>query len=318
MILVTGGMGFIGLHAVRSLIDRGEQVLITKYRTTRLPSFLADDFGKGLQIVPLDLRDNAAVTAVLREHAIRSVLHLAVPSRNNVTPVQELVESTSATLGLMQAAIEAGVERVTSASSLAVYFGQGGVDGPYQETTPLPLAASHPIEADKKIDELIGAFLTASGALRVTRARIGGIWGPCYHSMMNAPSRLALLALGRTDELEGRPDPLLAHPDDRMDMMYVRDCGRALAALHTAPSLPHDVYNVSIGGATRYQDLIDAFNRAAPGAHLTLKPVDRPPTVKATDYMSDQRLRQDIGFAPAFSLDDAVADYLRWLQDNRQ
>jgi UDP-glucose 4-epimerase len=318
MILVTGGMGFIGLHAVRSLIDLGEQVLITKYRTTRLPSFLVEEVGKSLHIVPLDLRDKAAVTAVLRANSIRSVLHLAAPSRSNVTPVQGLVESTSATLGLMQAAIEAGVERVTAASSLAVYFGQGSTEGPYHETMPLPLAAGHPIEADKKIDELIGAFLTASGALRVTRARIGGIWGPCYHSMMNAPSRLALLALGRSDELEGRPDPLRAHPEDRMDMMYVRDGGRALAALHTAPSLPHDVYNVSIGGATRYQDLIDAFNRAAPNAHLALKPVDRPPVVKANDYMSNQRLRQDLGFEPNYSLDDAVADYVRWLKDNRQ
>lgn len=316
MILVTGGMGFIGLHAARSLLDLGEQVIITRYRTVRLPAFLADDVGKSFRIVPLDLGDDAAVTAVLKEHSVRSILHLAVPPRTHVTPIQELVESTGATLGILRAAIATGVERVTAASSLAVYFGLGSTEGPYDETMRLPLEAGHPIEAVKKIDELIGAFLTASGALRVTRARIGGIWGPLYHSMMNAPSRLALLALGRTGELQGRPDPLRAHPDETMDMMYVRDCGRALAALHTADALPHDVYNVSGGGATRYGDLVEAFNRAVPQAHLALTPGAAPPAVNPNDYMSNRRLRDDTGFEPSYGLDDAVADYVHWLRDN--
>jgi UDP-glucose 4-epimerase len=316
MILVTGGMGFIGLHAARSLLDLGERVLITRYHTTRMPSFLADEVGKSLLVTPLDLTDREAVLKVLKSHSVRSVLHLAVPSRTNVSPVEELIASTSATLGLMRAAIESGIERVTTGSSLAVYFGLGRVSEPLDEALPLPLNASHPIEADKKIDEVIGAFLAASGALQVTRARIGMIWGPTYHTLMNAPSRLAFLALDRRDRLEGRPDPLRAHPEDMLDLMYVRDCGRALAQLQVAKDLRHDVYNVSGGEMVRYGDLVEAFNRAAPGANLVLSPPDRAPIGDPCGHVAIRRLQADTGFAPRFDLDSAVADYLGWLKEN--
>ncbi len=316
MILVTGGMGFIGLHTARSFLDLGHEVVITRFRTTRLPCFLADEVGKGLTVVPLDLGDPWAVRSVLRQHRIDGVVHLAVPPRTNLTPAVELAGATRATLGLLTAAIECGVTRVTAASSLAVYF--GAQSGPYTESMPLPLAAGHPIEANKKIDEVIGAFLTASQALRVVRARIGSIWGPCYHSMMNAPSRLAMRALGRHERILGRPDPLAAHPDDLMDIFYARDCGRALASLQTRPDLPNDVYNVSAGHMTRYGDLVDAVNRAAPGADLALDVPDRDPIGDPDGYVDTTRLSEDIGFRSEFGLDRAMDDYVAWLSENSE
>jgi UDP-glucose 4-epimerase len=314
MILVTGGMGFIGLHVTRSLLDLGEQVVITRYRTTRLPSFLADFVGKGLTVIPLDLGDMAAVGAALREHKINSIVHLAVPPRTNLSPIEEIIGSTRATLGLMSAAVEAGVARVTAASSLAVYM-SSVIAGSPREDMPLPLSAVHPIEANKKIDEVIEAFLTNSGALRVIRARIGNIWGPCYHSMMNAPSRLAMLALGQEERFAGRPDPLNARADDLLDLLYVRDCGRALALLHTQADLAHNVYNVSGGTMTRYADLADAIGQAA-GSSLTLQQPDRAPTGKADGHMDISRLQQDTGFMPTFDLATATADYIAWLRTN--
>ena len=317
MILVTGGMGFIGLHTARSLLDLGEDVTITRYRTTRLPSFLADEVGKRLTVAPLDLSDTEAVKTTLRAHDVKSIVHLAVPPRTNLTPLQEMIGSTSATLGLLSAAVACGVTRITAASSLAVYFGLPASEGPFTEDQRLPLSASHPIEANKKIDEVIEAFLSGSGALRIVRARIGGIWGPTYHSMLNAPSRLAMVALERRDKIAGRPDPLDAHPDDMLDLLYVRDCGRALAELHVAEP-PNDVYNITVGGMTRYGDLVDAFNRAVPQAGLKLTSPRSEPVGGATGYCDNQRLRNDIGFAPRWDLQAAVQDYVAWLTENEQ
>ena len=38
--LLIGGMGFIGLHTARGLLDAGEDVVLTRFRSWRLPSFL--------------------------------------------------------------------------------------------------------------------------------------------------------------------------------------------------------------------------------------------------------------------------------------
>ncbi|MEV5496065.1 NAD-dependent epimerase/dehydratase family protein [Nonomuraea fuscirosea] len=41
MILVTGGLGMIGAHTARALLDLGQEVIVTSHRRSDLPSFLA-------------------------------------------------------------------------------------------------------------------------------------------------------------------------------------------------------------------------------------------------------------------------------------
>ena len=40
MILVTGGLGMIGAHTARGLVDVGQQVVVTRRRNAEIPSFL--------------------------------------------------------------------------------------------------------------------------------------------------------------------------------------------------------------------------------------------------------------------------------------
>ena len=49
-VLITGGMGFIGLHTTKALVEAGEDVVITYYQTWREPSFIKDEFGKRVTV----------------------------------------------------------------------------------------------------------------------------------------------------------------------------------------------------------------------------------------------------------------------------
>ena len=40
MVLITGGMGFIGLHTARAFLAAGESVVLTRHRSTREPEFI--------------------------------------------------------------------------------------------------------------------------------------------------------------------------------------------------------------------------------------------------------------------------------------
>jgi len=40
MILITGGLGSIGSHTARALLDLGESVVLTAHRSTQLPEYL--------------------------------------------------------------------------------------------------------------------------------------------------------------------------------------------------------------------------------------------------------------------------------------
>ena len=65
MILVTGGLGMIGAHTARALTDLGQEVVVTAYRRTEVPSFLA---GR-VTVEALDVTDRDAFLALAGRHA---------------------------------------------------------------------------------------------------------------------------------------------------------------------------------------------------------------------------------------------------------
>src|SRR2546421_270689 len=80
VILITGGMGFIGLHTARRFLDAGEQVVITQFTTRREPDFIKDELGKRVFVERVDVTSHHDVTEVVRKHKVTGIIHLAVPA----------------------------------------------------------------------------------------------------------------------------------------------------------------------------------------------------------------------------------------------
>jgi len=57
MILIMGGLGFIGAALGRYLLEQGEEVLLTRRRTSRVPLFLSDYLNQKLKVVDCDMLD---------------------------------------------------------------------------------------------------------------------------------------------------------------------------------------------------------------------------------------------------------------------
>ena len=83
-LLVTGGAGFIGSHAIRRVIDQPEVARLVNLDCLTYAGHLASlgSVSRHLKYIfeKVDLRDKAAVVRVVREHAITHVLHLAAES----------------------------------------------------------------------------------------------------------------------------------------------------------------------------------------------------------------------------------------------
>ena len=106
----------------------------------------------------------------------------------------------------------------------------------------------------------------------------------------------------------------VAYSDDAVDLLYVRDCGRALAALQTARELRHPIYNVGSGVATTNARFAAALRASVPEAEVALSPGRGPNAVPGDPYLDVTRLRADTGHQPADDLEGAVADYVEWLR----
>jgi UDP-glucose 4-epimerase len=308
-------MGFIGLHTARCFLDAGEKVVLTRFRATREPDFIRDEIGSRVAVETIDVANAAAVQEVFRRHPISGVVHLAVPALRGIEVSDEFRVNVQGLLNVLEAARQAGVRRVSLASSVAVYAGLQS--GPFFEDTPLRMESSNATEAFKKTFEILGLHYGAQTGLDVIALRIAGIYGPLYHSMANLPSRLTHAAVrGSEPDLAGGRGGT-PYAEDEFDGCYVKDCARGIQLLQQASRLNHRIYNVGAGKTTRNGELVAAINAAVPGAKIAL-PSGRGPQMRTNAYMDIGRIRRDTGYAPSYDVQSAIVDYVAWLRDNPQ
>jgi len=311
MILVTGGLGFIGLHTARALLDLGEDCVLTQYRVAREPDFIAADIGKRAFVEQLDVTDAESFGAIGKKYDITGIVHLAVPGMGALDPFEDFRVNTQGLLNALQAANNWGVGRITIASSVAVYAGVRDV--PLKEGAPLPMTAGNPTETFKKSFELLSTYVSGRAGFEAVNLRIAGIYGPLYHSMANLPSRLVHAAFhGQQPDMAPPRGPVYA--EDGGDLCYVRDCGRGIALLQLAEHLNHRTYNVASGRTTKNKELLAAVQAAIPGFELELPEGFNPNGTGQTNYQDITRIQEDTGYEPAYDIDSAIADYANWLR----
>lgn len=312
MILVTGGLGSIGSHAARALLDLGETVVLTAHGSAQLPVFLANEPADRVVVERLDTTDVGAFLEIGQRHKIAGIVHLATAQFDLSDPIAYLRAETTALLNALQAAREWKVRRFAVASSIGVYIGVE--QAPWREDAPLPVLAPHQIHAFKKTAELLATLVGDNAGFRVVNLRIGTIWGPLGlpdNPFFALPRLLSAAVRGEDPDLS--PPRPTAFAADATDLCYVKDCGRAIALLMVADRLNHSTYNISSGRLVKYSEVVDAINAAIPDANLEL-PAGRSPGRGPDNCLDIARLQNDTGFEPIFDVDNAVSDYVGWLR----
>ena len=312
MILITGGMGFIGLHTARRLIELGERVVLTQFRTRRSPSFIAADFGKSAVVEQLDVGDERQLADVVQRNGVTSIIHLAVPGLGALDPRSEYRMNTEALSNILRQAERVG-GRATIASSVSVY--SGCVEGPFHEDLPLSVESQSSTEAYKKAEEILGLHLAAQLNVDSRFLRIAQIYGPLYHSMRNLPSRVAHAVVRGTavDLTEAETSGSGAHRS--ADLCYVSDCADGIALAHLSSSLRHRIYNLGSGRGVTASEVVAAAAKIEPAAETPV-PAGSDSTTKSRHYMDIERLKAETGYEPRFTIELGMESYIDWLKNN--
>jgi UDP-glucose 4-epimerase len=320
MILVTGGLGFIGSHTVRALLDLGQGCVLVQRRPAEVPADLA---GEQVAVEQADITDLGALLRVGERHEITGIVHLAgsmpwPPSSEQ--PVEQARRAVGGLFNIVQAAQDWGVGRVGVASTIGVYAGIAGTgplgagEGPLREDMPVRMTAPHLIPTFKKIGEMLNDHLAGATGIEVVNYRISGTWGPRGHAdpFFPAPAFVHAAVRGTRPDLSALVQP--AHLEDSIDLCYVKDTARAIALLQLTDRLNHRTYNVASGRATTNAEVIAAIKQVVPDARIEL------PTGGTTEqnHLDITRLHQDTGYKPEYDTERAAADYIAWLRAGHQ
>ncbi len=319
MILIIGGLGFVGTNTARALLELGEDCILSQHRNDFVPGFLKDQVGKRVFIEPLDIFDAPAVLALGKKYPITGIVHLAtggLPVAPGAT-AHELVADVQATLNsiatVVQAAHEWHARRVSVASAPVVYNGIRTLL--WRDDQPLPMTAAFSMEVAKKCGEIVTSYLSRHLQVECVEMRLAAMYGPNYD-----PTRQSLVGRLVHAAVRGIQPNFQnirfgsVYANDGGDMCYIKDAARGIALLQTADKLTQPVYNISSGRPTQNGSVIEAIRKVTPGFEVELPAGHMPGAPQDLWYFDITRLREDTGFEPQFDIEAGVVDYIAWLR----
>ncbi|MDD4803005.1 MAG: UDP-glucose 4-epimerase GalE [Syntrophomonas sp.] len=260
-ILVTGGAGYIGSHTVRELIKNGIKVVVLDNLTTgHREAVGTQNFYEG------DIADSVMVKTIIKEHHIRSVIHLASKSQVSESlakPELYFYENTVKSFTFMQAAIEAGVKYFVFSSTAAVYGLPENIPIK-EETMPVPI---NPYGASKRmieeylewIGKVHGIGWIALRYFNAAGASLDGILGEDHHPESHLIPLIMHTSLGLREKLFLYGDDYDTEDGTCIrDYVHVVDLAQAhiLALRSLIEGLPSQALNVGTGRGASVMKII--------------------------------------------------------------
>jgi UDP-glucose 4-epimerase len=318
-VLVTGGAGYIGSHAVLALKDAGWRVAVIDDLSNGSRSVVPD----GVPFFQGSIAERVLVDSIIDELGIGAIMHFAgsiVVPESVEKPLKYYANNTLASHSLISAAVDAGVRHILFSSTAAVYGAPERV--PIAEDDPkLPI---NPYGASKLMTERMLEDASAAHSFNYGALRYFNVAGA------DPKGRAGQIGKGSThlikvavEAVVGKRDHVAVYGSDYptrdgtciRDYVHVSDLAAAhVAALEWLTKHPSEnlVINCGYGKGLSVLEVLDAVDRA------NGKPVKRviesrragdPPSLIA----GNERLLRVLDWKPAFGdIDRIVSDALAW------
>lgn len=302
--LVTGGAGFIGSNIAKTLEAQGHEVTVI------------DDFSKNGHFKNLIGFKGDVIAADLFEYLPKNdyfdaIFHEAAITDTTVMDQKQMMEqNVEAFRKLLNYAAENEIPKVIYASSAATY-GNGAV--PMKESQP-----THPENVygfSKVIDDNVARLFSHDHQdMKIIGLRYFNVFGPGE----DYKGKMASMVYQLYNQMKAGQRPRVFKYGEQMrDFVYVKDVVKAnLCALQNGKETA--VYNCATGIARSYNDVIKCLNKEL-GTNLEPDYIDNPYPFFQNKTEADMNLAwEKIGYKPDFTLETAIADYVKILEERNK
>jgi dTDP-L-rhamnose 4-epimerase len=346
-ILITGGAGFIGSHLADTLLQRGDRVRVLDSLApqvhgagSRRPDYLHAD----VELVQGDVRDASTVQRALR--GVDVVYHFAAAvgvGQSMYRLVHYAGVNTLGTAVLLEALMEAPVQRLVVASSMSIY-GEGlyrTVDGercpgterplgqltardwelrdtrgepltpvPTPETKPPSLASVYALA--KHDQERLCLMVGQAYGIPTVALRFFNVFGP--RQALSNPYT-GVLAIFAARLLNGRAPLLFEDGQQRRDFVSVADVCQAAVLSGERPEAVGRVFNVGSGTPRTVVEVALRLGRVLGKSHIEPEITGRYRVGDIRHCFADISLaRELLGYRPRVGFEDGLTALAGWLE----
>lgn len=318
-ILVTGGAGYIGSHAVLALLDAGWPVVVLDNLVTGFRWAVP----KGATFVEGDIADSDLVAGLIAEHGIGAVMHFAgsvVVPESVDDPLKYYDNNTAKSRTLIESAVAAGVPHFIFSSTAATY----GIPETSPVTEDMPTEPINPYGRSKLMTEWMLRDTAAAHPINFCALRYFNVAGadPEGRSGQSTAGATHLIKVAVEAALGKRESVAVFGTDyDTPDGTGVRDYIHVsdLAAAHidalekliASPDESH-ILNCGYGTGFSVLDVLDSIDRMA---GVTITRIMQPRRAGDPDALAadNSAILATLPWRPRHAdLDGIVADALAW------
>ncbi|ETW94732.1 MAG: hypothetical protein ETSY1_33605 [Candidatus Entotheonella factor] len=242
-VAITGATGFIGRYLTQALVAL--ECYPTLFTCGRQPQSAALQMENRVRWVPMDLLDERAIAETMQQEKPAVIFHLA-GTRGREATYRACTHcarlNVEATLQLLKAASQCGVERVIMLGTADEY---GDQPGPLHET--LPLYPVSPYAISKAAATRFSQTLFQREGCPVTVLRPFTVYGPGQPGDMFVAEAVSCAIAGQPFRM--------THGQQRRDFVFIDDMVEAMMKAASAPQVEGQVINIGSGQATRLCDV---------------------------------------------------------------
>lgn len=320
-VLVTGGAGYIGSHAVAALLERGEEIVVVdNMQQGHRAAVLGGKVYEG------DLRDAAFLDRVFADNEIDAVIHFAANSlvgESMKDPGKYYHNNVYGTLCLLEAMNKHGVRRIVFSSTAATYGEPERV--PIEETDrTLPTNAYG--ETKLAMERMIRWFDVAHDIRYVSLryfnaagAHESGTIGEDHQPESHLIPLVLQAALGQRPHISMFGDDYdTADGSCIRDYIHVSDLADAhvLAVQKLRTGSDSAVYNLGSGNGYSVREVVETARRVT-GREIPLVVEPRRAGDPAVLVASSERARRELGWRPERSnLETIIASAWSWHENH--
>ena len=315
--MITGGLGFIGSHLARTLVNRGAKVTLVDNLFPQYGGnlFNIHDIQDQVSVVLCDVRDSEAITRVLKDKDY--LFNLAGQTSHldsMLDPQTDLEINAAAQLAILESCRKVNPRiKIVFASTRQLY----GIPD------YLPVDEGHPIRPvdvngiNKLAGEWYHLLYNKVYGIRACALRLTNTYGP---GMRVKDARQTFLGIWVRSLIEGAPIKVFGDGLQLRDFNYVDDCVSALLFAGASEATNGKVYNLGskevLGLKSVAEKMINIYQEGS------YEIIPFPPERKAIDigdYYSDFSLIQkELGWTPKVGMDEGLTKTLNYYKKYHQ